>query len=103
MRLFILKHEERTTSIALSDAKFIQLQCEVWLIKNPHNSIFNTDGLIFSDFGIPVALFMENYDINRSGYYDTKDTMENIDLDYGSAAAATSIEIVASTACQTQL
>ena len=40
-------------------------------------------------------LFMENYDINRSGYHDTKDTLENIDLDYGSALAAIAIETVA--------
>ena len=33
----------------------------------------------------PVVLFMENYDINRTGYHDTHDTMENIDLDYGAA------------------
>ena len=38
---------------------------------------------------------MENYDINRTGYHDTKDTMENIDLDYGAAVAAIAIESVA--------
>jgi len=37
----------------------------------------------------------ENYDINRSGYHDTKDTLENIDLDYGAAFAAIAIETVA--------
>ena len=62
---------------------------------NFHSSIFNTDGQIFSDVGLPVVLIMENYDINRSGYHDTKDTMENIDLDYGSALAAIAIETVA--------
>ena len=62
---------------------------------NPHSSIFNTDGQIFSDTGVPVVLFMENYDINRSGYHDTKDTLENIDLDYGAAFAAIAIETVA--------
>ena len=40
---------------------------------------------IFSDAGVPCVLFMENYDINRTGYHDTHDTMENIDLDYGAA------------------
>jgi hypothetical protein len=30
-------------------------------------------------------MLMENYDINRSGYHDTHDTMKLIDLDYGSA------------------
>ena len=41
---------------------------------------------------------MENYDINRDGYHDTHDTMENIDLDYGAAVAAIAIETVAQTA-----
>jgi hypothetical protein len=41
------------------------------------------------------VLFMENYDITRSGYHDTKDTMQNIDLDYGAALAAITIETVA--------
>ena len=35
------------------------------------------------------------HDINRSGYHDTKDTLENIDLDYGAALAAIAIETVA--------
>ncbi|MFZ0472375.1 MAG: M28 family peptidase, partial [Bacteroidales bacterium] len=66
---------------------------------NPHSSIFNTDGQIFSDIGVPVVLFMENYDINRSGYHDSKDTLENIDLDYGAAFAAIAIETVARVGC----
>jgi hypothetical protein len=76
-------------------AKFLSLEGEVRTRYNPHSSIFNTDGQIFSDTGIPVVLFMENYDINRSGYHDTKDTLENIDLDYGAAFAAIAIETVA--------
>ena len=62
---------------------------------DPRSSLYNTDGQIFSDAGIPVVLFMENYDINRHGYHDTHDTMANIDLDYGAAVAAISIESVA--------
>ncbi|MCX6254772.1 MAG: M28 family peptidase [Bacteroidia bacterium] len=76
-------------------AKHLPVKGEVRTQYNPHSSIFNTDGQIFSDTGIPVVLFMENYDINRSGYHDTKDTLENIDLDYGSAFAAIAIETVA--------
>jgi hypothetical protein len=76
-------------------AKHLAVKGEVRTQYNPHNSIFNTDGQIFSDTGVPVVLFMENYDINRSGYHDTKDTLENIDLDYGSAFAAIAIETVA--------
>ncbi|HJT30458.1 MAG TPA: M28 family peptidase [Pirellulales bacterium] len=62
---------------------------------DPRSTLYNTDGQIFSDAGVPVVLFMENYDINRKGYHDTHDTMENIDLDYGSAVAAIAIEAVA--------
>ena len=63
------------------------------------SSLFNTDGQIFSDAGVPVVLFMENYDINRHGYHDTEDTMGNIDLDFGAAVSAIAIETVARTAC----
>jgi hypothetical protein len=76
-------------------AKHLSIKGEVRTQYNPHSSIFNTDGQIFSDTGVPVVLFMENYDINRSGYHDTKDTLENIDLDYGAAFAAIAIETVA--------
>ena len=64
----------------------------------PKSSLYNTDGQIFSDVGIPVVLFMENYDINRSGYHDTHDTMKNIDLDYAPALTAIAIETVAEAA-----
>jgi len=80
-------------------AKFLALDGEVRTSYNPYSSIFNTDGQIFSDVGIPVVLFMENYDINRSGYHDSKDTLENIDLDYGAALAAIAIETVARVGC----
>jgi hypothetical protein len=62
---------------------------------NPRSSLYNTDGQIFSDAGIPAVLVMENYDINRVGYHDTHDNMTNIDLDFGSAVAAITIEAVA--------
>jgi len=38
---------------------------------------------------------MEDYDIDRVGYHDSHDTMDNIDLDYGSALAAIAIETIA--------
>ena len=67
---------------------------------DPRSTLYNTDGQIFSDAGVPVVLFMENYDINRKGYHDTHDTMANIDLDYGSAVAAIAIESVARAASE---
>ena len=71
------------------------LSGEVRPAYDPRSTLFNTDGQIFSDAGVPCVLFMENYDINRKGYHDSHDTMENIDLDYGSAVAAIAIESVA--------
>jgi hypothetical protein len=68
---------------------------EIRTWEDPHSTLYNTDGIIFSDTGIPVILFMENYDISRQGYHDTHDTMENIDLDYGAAISAIAIETVA--------
>ncbi|HEY6000607.1 MAG TPA: M28 family peptidase [bacterium] len=71
------------------------LDGQVRLPHDPHSTLYNTDGQIFSDAGIPVVLIMENYDISRQGYHDTHDTMANIDLDYGAAVAAVAIEAVA--------
>ncbi len=76
-------------------ARHLALSGEVRLPYNPRSTLYNTDGQIFSDAGVPVVLFMENYDINRTGYHDTHDTMANIDLDYGAAVAAIAIESVA--------
>jgi hypothetical protein len=76
------------------------LHGEVRLPYDPRSTLYNTDGQIFSDAGIPVVLFMENYDITRTGYHDSHDTMENIDLDYGSAVAAIAIESVARAATE---
>ncbi len=76
-------------------ALHLALHGEVRPSEDPRSALYNTDGQIFSDAGIPVVLFMENYDINREGYHDTKDTMANIDLDYGAALAAIVIETVA--------
>ncbi len=67
---------------------------------DPRSTLYNTDGQIFSDAGVPVVLFMENYDINRQGYHDTHDTLENIDLDYGAAVSAIAIESVARAATE---
>src|SRR5258708_5421021 len=68
---------------------------EVRPVIDPRSTLFNTDGQIFSDAGIPAVLFMENYDINRTGYHDSQDTMANIDLDYGAAVASIAMESVA--------
>jgi hypothetical protein len=79
-------------------APHLALHGEVRPPFDPRSTLYNTDGQIFSDAGVPAVLFMENYDINRSGYHDRFDTMANIDLDYGAAFAAIAIETVARTA-----
>ncbi len=76
-------------------APFLALSGQVRPASDPRSTLYNTDGQVFSDAGIPCVLFMENYDINRVGYHDTHDTMENIDLDYGAALCAITIESVA--------
>jgi hypothetical protein len=76
-------------------AEFIELRGEVRPEWDPRSTLYNTDGQIFSDAGIPVVLFMEDYDIDREGYHDSHDTLANIDLDYGAALAAVVIESVA--------
>ena len=48
-------------------APHLPLHGEIRPPENPRSTLFNTDGQIFSDAGVPVVLFMENYDINRAG------------------------------------
>ena len=81
-------------------ARHLPLAGQVRAFDDPWSSLYNTDCQIFSDIGTPVVLFMENYDINRSGYHDSKDTLENIDLDYSAALSAIAIETVARMATQ---
>ncbi len=79
------------------------LDGQVRLSRDPRSTLYNTDGQIFSDAGIPVVLFMENYDINRKGYHDSHDTMANIDLDYAAGVVAIAIEAVARAATEKPL
>jgi len=76
-------------------APFLPLDGQVRLVADPKSTVFNTDAQVFADAGVPCVLFMENYDINRVGYHDTHDTMALIDLDYGAAVCAITIESVA--------
>ncbi len=81
-------------------APYLALHGEVRPSFDPRSTLFNTDGQIFSDAGVPVVLFMEDYDINRTGYHDSLDTMANINLDYGAALASIAIESVARAASE---
>ncbi len=81
-------------------SRFLPLAGQVRPHYAPRSTLYNTDGQAFSDVGIPVVLFMENYDIDRVGYHDTHDNMKLIDLDYGAALAAITIESVARAATE---
>jgi hypothetical protein len=93
------RRRQRSTRVPAM-ARHLALRGEVRPTYDPHSTLFNTDGQIFSDAGVPVVLFMENYDINREGYHDSEDTMANIDLDFGAALAAIAIESVARAASE---
>jgi len=92
-----LGHSQRTANPEKipAMARHPQLDGEVRTFDNPQSSIFNTDVQIFSDIGAPCILMMEDYDISRTGYHDSHDTVENIDLDYASALSAICIETIA--------
>jgi hypothetical protein len=81
-------------------ARFPNLHGEVRLPFDPRSTLYNTDGQAFSDVGVPVVLFMENYDIERRGYHDSYDNMTQINLDDGAALAAITIESVARAATE---
>jgi hypothetical protein len=91
-----VRGKRTTDGVTISPkALHLLLDGEIRTWEDPYSTLYNTDGIIFSDVGIPVILFMENYDISRQGYHDSHDTMENIDLDYGAALSSIAIETVA--------
>jgi hypothetical protein len=81
-------------------AVFPQFRGEIRPAWHYRSTFYNTDGIVFSDAGIPAVLLMENYDRGRPGYHDTNDTLENIDLDYATGMARITIESVAQAAME---
>lgn len=60
--------------------------------------LYNTDGLIFAENGFPVVHFsevMNRYQISRSGYHDSLDTIKNLDVGYAAAIARVAIATAA--------
>ncbi len=57
---------KRTGDIDVIPPKALHLkeEAEIRTQADPESSLYNTEGMIFSDTGIPVILFMENYDID---------------------------------------
>ncbi len=80
--------------------KFLTFRDEIRPGWHYQSSLYNTDPQVLSDAGFPTVLFMENYDVGRTGYHDTEDDIENIDLDYGRGVSAIAIESVAQVACE---
>jgi hypothetical protein len=76
------------------------LRGEVRPSYDARSTLYNSDARIFADAGVPAVLLMENYDINRTGYHDSRDTLANLHLDYGAALAAIAIEAVARAATE---
>ena len=66
---------------------------------DPRSYLYNTDGLIFADAGYPVVLLNEHLNrlehLDRRGYHDTFDTLENFDTDYAVAIVKVALETVA--------
>jgi hypothetical protein len=50
---------------------------------------------VVGDDPSPRRILMEDYDIDRSGYHDSRDTMAGTDLHFGAGLAAVAIEAVA--------
>lgn len=61
--------------------------------------LYNTDGLIFSDHGLPVVYFNEHLNrwdgLMRKHYHDTTDVSDFLDGDYASTIAKIAIETAA--------
>lgn len=60
--------------------------------------LYNTDGLIFAESGFPVvhvAEVMNRYLLNRRGYHDTTDTVQNLDVPYAANITRVAISTAA--------
>jgi Zn-dependent M28 family amino/carboxypeptidase len=65
---------------------------------DPRSYLYNTDGVIFSDLGVPTLLFNESINrlegLGRRGYHDAYDTPANIDFAYASAIVRVALATV---------
>lgn len=66
----------------------------------PESYLYNTDGIIFADHGLPVILLNEvinrtNYHLRDGDYHQMADNMENVDFSYASKIARIAIETAA--------
>jgi hypothetical protein len=67
-----------------------------------YSYLFNTDGIVFSDTGMPVVLFNEHLNelenLNRKGYHQTTDTSAKMDFAFASTIAKVVIQTALSLA-----
>lgn len=66
----------------------------------PESYLYNTDGIIFADYGLPVILLNEvinrtNYHLRHGDYHQMADNMANVDFSYASKIARIAIETAA--------
>jgi len=71
----------------------------------PESYLYNTDGIIFSDYGLPVILINEvvnrtNYHLRDGDYHQMADNMDNVDFDYASVISKIAIETAARAAAE---
>ena len=71
----------------------------------PESYLYNTDGIIFSDYGLPVILINEvvnrtNYHLRDGDYHQMADNMDNVDFVYASDISKIAIETAARAAAE---
>ena len=66
----------------------------------PESYLYNTDGIIFADYGLPVILINEvvnrtNYHLRDGDYHQMADNMDNVDFNYAGTISKIAIETAA--------
>ena len=66
----------------------------------PESYLYNTDGIVFADYGLPVILINEvvnrtNYHLRDGDYHQMADNMDNVDFTYAGKIARIAIETAA--------
>jgi len=74
----------------------------------PESYLYNTDGIVFADYGLPVILLNEvvnrtNYHLRDGDYHQMSDNMDNVDFTYAGKIARIAIETVARAAATSSL
>lgn len=72
---------------------------------SPESYLYNTDGIVFADYGLPVILINEvvnktNYHLRDGDYHQMADNMDNVDFNYASNISKIAIETAARAAVE---